>query len=40
VARSFGPPPNHFVIPGSRPLVHVPPLFVDVANPVAHAPPL
>src|SRR3954469_21031673 len=26
-------------MPGSRPLVQLAPLFVDVANPVAHAPP-
>src|SRR5205823_1896500 len=39
VARSFGPPPAHLVMPGSRPLVHVEPLFVDVAKPTAQAPP-
>jgi hypothetical protein len=39
VARSLGPAPAYLVIPGSRPLVQVAPLLVDVANPTAHAPP-
>src|SRR3954447_25362464 len=26
-------------MPGNKPLVHEAPLFVDVANPMAHAPP-
>src|SRR3954454_15682596 len=39
VARSFLPLPAYFVMPGSRPLVHVPPVLVEVANPIAHAPP-
>ena len=29
----------HLVMPGSRPLVQLAPLFVEVANPMAHAPP-
>src|SRR6266704_5864782 len=39
VARSLGPPPTYLVIPGSRPLVHDAPLLVEVAKPMAQAPP-
>src|SRR5437867_308145 len=39
VARSLGPPPDHLVIPGRRPLVHDDPLLVDVAKPMSQLPP-
>ncbi len=41
VARSFVPfaPAVHFVIPGSCPAVQFAPLSVEVANPIAQAPP-
>jgi hypothetical protein len=39
VARSFVPPPAHLVMPGNSPSVQLAPLFVDVAKPMAHAPP-
>ena len=32
-------PPTNVVIPGSVPLVHEAPLFVDVAQPMSVAPP-
>jgi len=39
VARSKVPPPVYLVRPGRRPLDQVAPLSLDVANPIAHAPP-
>ena len=39
MARSNGPPPVYLVMPGSRPLVQVAPLLVEVAKPMAQAPP-
>src|SRR5215475_10584399 len=39
LTRSAEPPPAYLVMPGSRPLVHVLPLSVDVAKPIVQAPP-